>query len=985
MRSESLYIAASANRASFVADSGIINTTEEGLASVIAYASHKAVAIWSQPQSGKHSGASYLIPTNFASEITTLQAAHSSQAAELADGQAASTQRLAFLIAGSRSGELALLRADASGAWFRSAWPQEAHSATITTISIIEDEVRRGHFSVVTGSADGTAKIWRVNGTAQSSDSVSISLRQTLSASDLKGALPLCAQLQQLPISHSTQPQPFLLALALTKSYIQLWTLDPSAPSTSDAPAFHLSLQLTGHEDWVRALSFAKVSDSELILASGGQDNYIRLWRITQHKSEAPSPVSNASLPTASGAEKGKGKDDDDYISKLMRKIELGEEQGEDGASGLPADGALPSNIALSANSRAFTVGTGANRQIWVVTMDALLVGHDGWITGLRWHPSLATAYAGKISVIQPAALLSTSADNSAIVWAPAATSPDRYVHLASEQASTSIWAPQQRFGELGGGTSLGFYGAVWTPPSPITFNPGSELGQDLAVVSPYGIFCHAYNGATRLWAPDSSEGSSETSAAVRRWGPRNAITGHLGPCKSISWDPTGCMLLSSGSTGSTSSSPSHTWHEIARPQTHGYDLNSVTWIDQWNFASAADEKVVRVFTAPANFVETVNASGGLDGLVGGQIASSHSATSTSAPAPIGASVPPLGLSNRAIFDEEALANGVDTFGDSKNESGQPIGSAKTSVAEVFRAPPNEDELHVSTLWPELDKLYGHGYELFALGAGQPKPSNAEDADDGSNSGRYVASSCKANNEEHAVIRIHDRQRKWKEVAQLPGHKLSITRIRFFPGDARGRKPNSLILSSGRDRSWHLHGLLDDQAVASNEGNNSRPLLPWRLVEAQQAHTRIVWDCAWSLTGSYFATASRDKTVKVWALGGDYEATRSHSVDLLATLKMDSACTSVSFGPRDTLAVGTERGDIAIFTLGAECGAPDAADDMGSKMTLKWTSALTMPGAHSEAVRELAFRPAADASAETLFLASAGDDGCVRISALKDL
>ena len=46
------------------------------------------------------------------------------------------------------------------------------------------------------------------------------------------------------------------------------------------------------------------------------------------------------------------------------------------------------------------------------------------------------------------------------------------------------------------------------------------------------------------------------------------------------------------------------TWHEIARPQVHGYDLLNVVSISPLKFASVADEKVVRVFEAPRGFVE---------------------------------------------------------------------------------------------------------------------------------------------------------------------------------------------------------------------------------------------------------------------------------------------------------------------------------------------------------------------------------------------
>ena len=44
-------------------------------------------------------------------------------------------------------------------------------------------------------------------------------------------------------------------------------------------------------------------------------------------------------------------------------------------------------------------------------------------------------------------------------------------------------------------------------------------------------------------------------------------------------------------------------WHEIARPQIHGYDLIDAVFIDRLRFASIGDEKVVRVFEAPGRFV----------------------------------------------------------------------------------------------------------------------------------------------------------------------------------------------------------------------------------------------------------------------------------------------------------------------------------------------------------------------------------------------
>lgn len=56
----------------------------------------------------------------------------------------------------------------------------------------------------------------------------------------------------------------------------------------------------------------------------------------------------------------------------------------------------------------------------------------------------------------------------------------------------------------------------------------------------------------------------------------------------------------------------------------------------------------------------------------------------------------------------------------------------------MFVAPPTEDNLGQNTLWPEVMKLYGHGYEVYTLAA--------------SHDGKVVASACKATSVEHAAV-----------------------------------------------------------------------------------------------------------------------------------------------------------------------------------------------------------------------------------------
>jgi elongator complex protein 2 len=54
-------------------------------------------------------------------------------------------------------------------------------------------------------------------------------------------------------------------------------------------------------------------------------------------------------------------------------------------------------------------------------------------------------------------------------------------------------------------------------------------------------------------------------------------------------------------------------WHEVGRPQIHGYDLLGVASLDPLRFVSVADEKVSRVFGAPRGFVKTMRGLGVAD------------------------------------------------------------------------------------------------------------------------------------------------------------------------------------------------------------------------------------------------------------------------------------------------------------------------------------------------------------------------------------
>lgn len=64
--------------------------------------------------------------------------------------------------------------------------------------------------------------------------------------------------------------------------------------------------------------------------------------------------------------------------------------------------------------------------------------------------------------------------------------------------------------------------------------------------------------------------------------------------------------------------------------------------------------------------------------------------------------------------------------------------SNKTHISSLIPAPPTEETLIQNTLWPEIQKLYGHGYEVYTLAT--------------SSDGKLLASACKSTTPEHAAI-----------------------------------------------------------------------------------------------------------------------------------------------------------------------------------------------------------------------------------------
>ncbi|KAM0435276.1 hypothetical protein ACHAPT_003370 [Fusarium lateritium] len=803
------YLSSGANRQTAVAD-----WSQSG---ILAFGADINVALW-RPSLDPPKG------------VTSLLSGHKTTVKAVAFLPETDEDDNTYLITGSDDKTLILWKASKAGHNFKSIQTSSEHAAAINCITVLRVEEHQ-RWLIATGSADASIKIW-------SFENDQLALLQTIKTAPKY--FPLC-----LSLSHVDQDgHVFVLASAGTRDIVQILTAEAKAEQIQ----FEVQATLTGHEGWIRSLSFAKETsapDSDLLLASASQDKYIRIWRVHQGK-ELPAMAASGSDPSS-----------DAYLP-----------------------GKSPSNKAHRLNSAG---------KDFSVTFEALLLGHEDWIYSARWRRQ-------DDDKLQ---LLSTSADNSLAIW--------------EADPSSGIWVSMARLGEIsrekGATTATGSTGGFWT-----------------GLWSPDGksVACLGRTGSWRQWEYVPSEDF---------WRPCVAITGHTRAVTGITWAKNGEYLLSTSSDQTTrlhtrwNRPGEETWHEMSRPQIHGYDLNCIDSLGESQFVSGADEKLMRVFSEPKAVASMLNHLAGIGGGVDVQSM------------PDAANMPVLGLSNKAI-DAVEDDQEIQPIDDRDRDAMDPASVVKKSYLEIDH-PPFEETLSRHTLWPETEKLYGHGYEISCLAA--------------SHDGSLVASACKASSTNHAVIRLFETNR-WTELRPpLTAHSLTATRLRFSADD-------QFLLSVGRDRQWAVFERAPEDEAA------------YKLLQINpKGHTRMILDAAWAPSATpVFATAGRDKQVRIWAAKPDEDGKLKFAQ--AAAIPCASPVTSVDFIPqtvngRFVLAVGTELGRISLCLIkedGTDVVEEPACED------------FCLP----KAVLQLAFRPVAREGSDRAYeLAIAGEDSSVRVYA----
>ncbi|KAM4688697.1 elongator complex protein 2 [Discoglossus pictus] len=548
----------------------------------------------------------------------------------------------------------------------------------------------------------------------------------------------------------------------------------------------------------------------------------------------------------------------------------------------------------------------------YAVTLESVLAGHENSVYAVHWQPS----FRKDGSIVQPMSLLSASMDKTMILWEP--------------DEETGVWLEQVRVGEVGGNT-LGFLGCQFSPDKSM-------------------ILAHAFHGALHMWSqnPDKQD----------EWIPMVVISGHFNSVQGLRWDPDGEFLITVGTDQTTrlfgpwkrDGHSQVTWHEIARPQIHGYDMQCIAMIGRFQYVSGADEKVLRVFAAPRNFIDNFSKISG--------ISIEKLLLSEDTNLPEGATVPALGLSNKAVFHGELCTQAVQEEEKYNNVSDQYYQPAFHALN--LKEPPTEDHLLQNTLWPEVQKLYGHGYEIFSVASNYAKT--------------VIASACKASKREHAAIILWSTT-SWKQLQSLSFHNLTVTQMAFSPDD-------KFLLAVSRDRNWSLWKKQEGIPAQSEQGF----ILYAHTDKNTSVHSRIIWSCDWTPDSKYFVTGSRDKKVIVWGpchLSDANVEQSNESIKPCSTLlDAGDSVTAVSVSRVSTqdgsyiIAVGLESGKISVYKWQKNGTSKD------------WTKCFELDKSlsHTLPVKQLCWRTCPGRAGhddmdngEWLQLASCGADHCVKI------
>jgi len=536
-------------------------------------------------------------------------------------------------------------------------------SAVITTLSVVDDN------TILVGYENGAVSSWVRNGGEWNEEPITDALKESITVADairidekLISAVGTFQGFYVYPMGNQNLPTTAISALRWQTILDRTWLFVGTAlPRRNQIHVYALEEGLLNHLGGLSGHEdwITCFDFSAPLLASGSNDARIRLWKISHDAS--------------------KDVYDDESRLEVVR-------------------GNQTTNISL----------------------EALLLGHEGKVTGVAWHPNAKQTYD------HDHVLISSSMDRSILFWAP---------------AIDDVWTPLTRVGSAGGilGGSVG----------------SSLLGYCSVLIRGNQLVGHAYGGSLHVWTAHTNKAIEGTEI---RWSATPCVTGHFDGVTDICWEAcNGDYLLSVSNDQTcrlwheiTTAASDTIWIELTRPQVHGYNLSAVTSLSTIRhkhlMITGADEKDLRIFDAPRMTERILKAATGEKENDPNQDATIERVDR--------AYIPSLGLSNKAsAADKLEEAEGAED-------------RIESSSFENIRLPLERD-LGAVSLWPEANKLFGHNTELYCLASW----SSEERV--------LVASSCKARTVEDAAIRLWDIQEQSCLQVLSGGHKSTVATMSF--------------------------------------------------------------------------------------------------------------------------------------------------------------------------------------------------------------
>lgn len=408
-------------------------------------------------------------------------------------------------------------------------------------------------------------------------------------------------------------------------------------------------------------------------------------------------------------------------------------------------------------------------------------------------------------------------------------------------------WENTSRFGQLYGNKNAFF---------------GLSVNSDST-----SLMTYTYTGACYSWTYNSKEDN---------WDGEGEFSGHFNNVTDLVWNTTGDFLVSCSSDQTTriySQNKEANWKEISRAQIHGYNINSITMLrlgeEYCDFlVCGADEKILRILEPPAHFINYIN--------IWGKKKLKLYIPDKEAEKDLLLSEDPLVYKTVMESGQEVLGLMTKAYKEEKQSFYFTDQETKAQVdysLEEYKKTPTEDFLSNFTLWPELNKLYGHGYEISIVKARKD--------------GAVLVSACRSQSKKHSSLIFWD-IKKYKVDYTIEAHNYTILDL-VFTEDG--------LVTVGRDR----------QLAYYNINSESK----YELKDIKNAHGRLINAVSYCSDSKLICTGSRDKSIKLWKNETD-------GLKEVCKYACKAVVKSLEFFNEKTLLVGFENGTISVLCLSSE-------------------------------------------------------------------